>query len=105
MHLLLERHINIDDVNTVRNITLTSVIIHGYLEQLDMNEKYVVYQSGPIFSCDAADQLKNHCSTKPINLRFGAYVYDSSGHPLEKIRNVTWNNGVIIRHFVENESV
>ena len=83
---------SVTTLSAVQNASLSNVTtekyvfesVHGYLEELDMNEKYVVYQSGPIFSCDVADQLKNHCSTKPINLRFGPHVYHSSRHPPEK---------------------
>ena len=37
---------------------------HGYLDILDMNEKYIVYQMGPIFRCNKTDQLKKDCSAK-----------------------------------------
>ena len=46
---------------------------YGYLDTLDMIEKYVVYHMGSIFKCDVTNQLKKDCSSKPINLKFGRY--------------------------------
>ena len=33
---------------------------------------------GRFYKCDATNQLKKHCSPKPINVKFGGYVYHVS---------------------------
>ena len=41
--------------------------------------------------CDATNQLKKDCSSKPINLKFGEYVYHVSKHLQKELRITIWN--------------